>query len=144
MTGWCQQEGISKTCHQEISGLIWVRRERPCGENISGQICPIVLCVSSVRTQLRSYRQCDNTNRIMEVKIIILLFCHLPSSQSQLQPSFSPLSFLGNIWSTVRRARTLQIFQPQIRSKLVTDDITGAEANVCWVELKCSVLILPF
>ena len=59
----------------------------------------------------------------MEVKIIVLLFCHLSSSQSQLQPSFSPLSFLGNIWqhwSSVSRARAPSIFQPHLKSKLLS------------------------
>ena len=102
-------------------------------ENISGQICP--LFSDSVNSQSRSHTQCDQSPSsrqltIMEVKIILLLFCHLPSSQSQLQPSFSPLSFLGNIWSTVSRARTLNIFQPQLRSKFLTDDLNTGDANV--------------
>ena len=138
---WCQQEEISKTWDQEIFCPIWVIWHGVWQEDISGQICPIVLwsvlalswdpahdvitpCPTLVITHSFSYWA-----RIMEVKII-LLFCHLPSSQSQLQPPFSPLSLLSNIWSTVSRARNIQVFQPQLRSKFLTDDINFGDGNV--------------
>lgn len=61
MTCWCQQEGISKTCDQEIFCPTRMIFRALCrGEDISGQISPIVPSISNVHTQSRSCTQCDH------------------------------------------------------------------------------------
>ena len=62
MTCWCQQEGISKTCDQEIFCPTRMIFRALCRrEDISGQISrPIVPCISNVHTQSRSCTQCDH------------------------------------------------------------------------------------
>ena len=61
MTCWCQQEGISKTCDQEIFCPTRMLFRALCrGEDISGQISSIVPSISNVHTQSSSCTQCDH------------------------------------------------------------------------------------
>ena len=61
MTCWCQQEGISKTCDQEIFCPTRMIFRALCrGEDISGQISPIVPSISNVHTQSSSCTPCDH------------------------------------------------------------------------------------